>query len=256
MKKGSVAFIDILGFSGIWQRRNAEDVLNILNSVPKLIQDTYKKPPPEKNWPKSSNPECTILSDTIVVTIESEQPHCLFLLGNIICELILYFNEQKIFLRGAVAYGDYTHSGNTFVGPMIDDVASWYEVGDWVGIISTPKTNYLIDRLQPFKVDYNNFAVQSFIKYDVPDKNGDKHTLNCLNWPGYLQAAFKELPNNDVKSKVRILMEKMFTEQSEFNAAVLKKYEHTLKFVDYAVSGIELKLENEASNKFIQPTEN
>ncbi|MEA1995739.1 MAG: hypothetical protein U9N18_06330 [Campylobacterota bacterium] len=240
MKKGAVAFIDILGFKGMWQRKDI-DVMNILNGIPELIKKRYRYPPPEKKWPSSSEPQVTILSDTIVITIDSEQPHCLFLLGNIINEMTLYFHEHKMFFRGAIGYGEYIQSGNTFVGPAIDDVASWYEVADWIGIVLTPKSNYIIDRFSPFKIKVNNYDVQTFIKYDVSDKYNNTYHINCLNWPGYLQAAYEELPNNGSKSKTHKLMVGLFTEQGEFDALVLKKYENTLKFVDYAVCSIELK---------------
>ena len=246
--KGAVAFIDILGFKGIWQRRNPKEVLYILNKVSETIINSYEHPP--QNWPETSPPQVVILSDTIVITIdtkettpESEKPSCLLILGNIINGVIRHLYKGNFFIRGAVGYGEYIQSKNTFIGPLIDDVASWYEVADLIGIISTPKTNYIIDQLSNMntKFEYNNFKVPLFIKYDVPYKSDNVYPLNCLNWPGYLQAAYNESPNNSSKSKTHILMEQLFTKQAEFDSSVLKKYENTLKFVDHAVCSIKLK---------------
>jgi hypothetical protein len=97
MKKGAVAFLDILGFKGIWQSRGADDVLSLLNSVPELVIQTYKQPPPEKNWPESSEPSITILSDTIVITIKSNEPHCILLLVDIINKILVLLDMGSTF---------------------------------------------------------------------------------------------------------------------------------------------------------------
>jgi hypothetical protein len=239
MKKGAVAFLDILGFKGIWQSRGADDVLSLLNSVPELVIQTYKQPPPEKNWPESSEPSITILSDTIVITIKSNEPHCILLLVDIINKILVEFHRNNIFLRGSVGYGEYIQSGNTYIGPVIDDVAEWHEKADWIGIISTPKTNYLLDTFSTITFGVNNYKVASFLKYEVPIKGNLSANLYCLNWPGFMQASFNESPQKGLKSKVRIAMENLFSKQPEFNISVLKKYENTLNFIDYAVGFIE-----------------
>lgn len=138
MNKAAVAFVDILGFKGIWQRLDSMLVLKILKGVKERIETNYKHPAPNKGWPKSSNPKVTLLSDTVVIVIESDEPHCLLLMANIINDLSCYFYEYKLFFRGAISYGEYEQDDSTFIGPAIDDVAGWYESADWIGTILTP----------------------------------------------------------------------------------------------------------------------
>jgi hypothetical protein len=239
MNNGAIAFLDILGFKGMWQKEKPEKVLSIMQGVLKRVEKTYKQPPPEKGWPESKGPDITILSDTIVVGFRSEHPACLALIATVIYDLIHYFLEFNMFFRGAVGYGQYVQKGNIFLGPVIDDVASWYQAANWIGVVSTPRTNYFIDRLSINPLVINSIFVPFYAKYDVPDKKGSTYRLNCLNWPAYLQASCKNIPQQNKKSEVRQLIEKAFTKQYPFSANELEKYENTLKFIDFCVSKME-----------------
>jgi len=235
MDNGAIAFLDILGFKGIWQKESPEKVLSIMTGITELIQKSYKKPPPEKGYGELENPFVTILSDTIVLGYKSvESPSCMLPLGNIIYQLVHYFLKFDMFFRGAMTYGQYIQEGNTFIGPAIDDVAKWYEIG----ILTTPKCNYLIDYFAHLKTDVNSISVQTFVKYDVPGKNKETYRLNVLNWPGYLQASHNRIPEKNSKSEVRKLIEQKFGLQAAFDASVLRKYENTLKFIDFCVDGL------------------
>lgn len=236
MDKAAVAFVDILGFKGIWQRRDSNQVLDILKGVKKRITTNYKHPAIDQVWPVSSEPEVTVLSDTIVIAIKSDEPHCVLLMANIINNISLYFYEFGLFFRGAISYGEYEQEDSTFIGPAIDDVAGWYEVADWIGTILTPTTNYIYDRFKNVTVGVNKIPVTPYIKYTVPGKGGRSFKLNCLNWPAYLQASYKRITKSNEKSDARALFEKMFSEQAAFDASVLLKYENTLDFIDYSVS--------------------
>ena len=236
MDKAAVAFIDILGFKGIWQRMESEKVLKILKGVQERVKKNYKHPVPEHGWPESSSPEVTLLSDTIVVVIKSQEPHCVLLMANIINDLAYYFYEYALFFRGAISYGEYEQENATFIGPAIDDVAAWYESANWIGVILSPTTNYIYDRFDNITVGVNGIPVSPYIKYAVPTKTGGTCKLNALNWPAYLQAGYKKITEENEKSDARKLFEKMFSEQAAFDTSVLQKYENTLDFIDYSVS--------------------
>ncbi len=44
MKTGAIAFLDILGFKGIWQHRPEQEILGMLLEIPELVKKTYKAP--------------------------------------------------------------------------------------------------------------------------------------------------------------------------------------------------------------------
>lgn len=239
MNKAAIAFLDILGFKGIWQTRESDDVLKIMGGVKDKINEIYKEPSQASNWPASENPEITILSDTIVVVIKSEEPHCLFLLANIVFGLFRYFWKHNLFLRGAVSWGEYSKYESTFIGPAIDDVATWYEAANWIGVILTPKTSYLMDRFSKLSMGVNDISVIPYLKYHVPDRAGKKHHLFSINWPAYLQASYKKVPLDGEEIDSKKMMVKMFSEQSAFNGSVLEKYENTLGFLDYSIKNLQ-----------------
>jgi len=102
-------------------------------------------------------------------------------MANIINNLSLYFYDFGLFFRGAISYGEYEQEDSTFIGPAIDDVAGWYEVTDWIGVILTPTTNYIYDRFENVTIGVNKIPVTPYIKYTVPGKGGRSFKLNSLN---------------------------------------------------------------------------
>jgi hypothetical protein len=41
MKNGAVAFMDILGFRGIWQNRPPNEVIKLIEQIPELVTKNY-----------------------------------------------------------------------------------------------------------------------------------------------------------------------------------------------------------------------
>jgi hypothetical protein len=231
MKTGAIAFLDILGFKGIWQHRPEQEILDMLLAVPELVKQTYKAPPPDKGWPAVGEPGVTILSDTVIITFESEHPQTLLLMCTIISAILHHFLKHNIFARGAIGWGRYTQNGPVFLGPAVDDVAMWYEAANWIGVITTPRTNYMIDRLGNRQFEANGKKVDPFIKYDVPLKSGKPILLNVFNWPGLMQTAYV----GEGAGNFRQTMTGVFSVQDSIDASVHEKYEQTLKFIDHAL---------------------
>ena len=102
MKKGAVAFLDILGFKGIWRNRQEADVLKLMADVAEVVAREYTQPPPERRWPVSSPPQVTTLSDTVVITMDSDQPHCVLLLAVVLNQVMTYFQRHRLYVRGAL----------------------------------------------------------------------------------------------------------------------------------------------------------
>jgi len=94
----------------------------------------------------------------------------------ILNDLNFYFYKHNLFYRGAIGYGKYERDESTFIFPVIDNVASWYEAAVWIGTILTPVTNYIYDRFENMEVNINNFSVNPYIKYLVP---GPETRLMC-----------------------------------------------------------------------------
>ena len=101
--------------------------------------------------------------------------------------------------------------------------------------MSIPTTNYIIDRFEPrFALGIHGWNVDQFVKYDVPGRAGVTYRLNSLNWPGFIEAIATD-PQPSPQGEARRIMEALFAAQHSIDTSVLKKYENTLQFVDYAI---------------------
>jgi hypothetical protein len=235
MDKGAIAFLDILGFKGIWQNREPHEVIDILDSVAPRVAQTFQKNLQGQTLPfKMESPVVTILSDTIVIVLKSDHPSCIAIRSSAILDLFDFFAQHRLFFRGAISYGHYIQKGSTFIGPAIDDVAEWYNVADWIGVISTPKTSYRIDGFAALKLvlrEIGNKDIPCFIKYQVPAKAEPLYfSLNSLNWPAYFETRLAGVPDG-VCGTLKTMRD-FFADQAPFNAAVFQKFENTLRFVE------------------------
>lgn len=92
--------------------------------------------------------------------------------------------HRKLAFRGAMGYGDYLADvdSSTYLGPAVADAAEWYEISDWMGIITTPRAGILLDRFAKGK---NELVIRDvFLNYpDVPIKGEKSDLIKSVNWP-------------------------------------------------------------------------
>ena len=205
MKAGIVTLLDILGWKGIWQRKsNPEETLDKLIDQIKIYKD--------KN-PKYKNLEAKVISisDTIAITTEGGYVKSLEFHSEISRRIICQSIEDSIPIRGATCYGDFAQKGNVLVGPAIDEVASWYEVADWIGVILTPSALFQVENDHKF-----------LEKYEVPRKKSSPYNTLCCNWI--------ELWENTGKTKKDLV--NLFDKMGPITSEIASKYINTLNFYD------------------------
>ena len=231
MNNGTIAFLDILGFKGIWQRREPDEVLDILNSSVEYIKDIFSNYPFQSEWGEVTGPDITILSDTIVIIFGGPRSSCSLFLAMVVNELIAFFLDKNLFLRGAIGYGNYIKSGNSFLGPAIDDVAAWYEASKFIGVIATPRTSYLIELLTSNEVRFDTKKYPLFIKHPISFKNMPTQNIYCVNWPA---ARYGNRP--DAHKHIITI----FSEGEPFDANVFSLVENTIDFIKASVKTVEI----------------
>ena len=95
-----------------------------------------------------------LISDTFIITSNSKNRPYEFYLHMLICQrLILECLKQKLLVRGATSYGDYYNKELVFIGPAIDDSASWHEMGEEIGVFLTPKAMFMIKDIDLSRVE-------------------------------------------------------------------------------------------------------
>jgi len=213
MHEGAVTLLDVLGWKGIWQREQEADVL--LNDLIDRAKERLKRFTTDgrgKNQFKEITWDIISISDTIVFTAVGE---C-----NAAIKLTALFNNVNISnfltaglpLRGATSYGYYSVKNNILVGPAIDEVASWYEQADWIGVHMTPSATFRCEA---------NTMVGYWEDYEIPSKTYGKINSLCFNWP--MAWIIK-------KSKDELMQ--TFLKMAPITPDIAIKINNTLKFFD------------------------
>ena len=222
MKKGVITLIDILGWKGIWTR-NSDAILRLnqlINTI-KVVVNEFKKNEflNEDNFPnhfQGLETEVKSISDTIaIITYSEDANEALEYHANINAKIVADSIKYKIPVRGATSYGKLSSVGNIMVGPAVDEVASWYENTEWIGVIQTPTAMFLTD-VSRFK--YEGSILK---KHLVKTKKNGMYDTYCVNWP----AAWLIRENRDT-------LLKYFMEMGPITPDIAEKYISTLKFYD------------------------
>ena len=150
-----------------------------------------------------------------------------------ICSKILDISAKKGFpLRGAVTIGEYTYKGNVFMGPGIDECASWYEETDWLGVIFAPSAQFVIDDYRKTKdtTEKNREAKLSITWNDdqivyyshIPLKKGLSGIKYCVAW-GKEETILNEVLKNTVSLSKEIAVKYMNTNEYLYSLRPEKK---------------------------------
>jgi hypothetical protein len=206
---GFVTFMDILGWKGIWLKSDI-DPLKTMNEI--LDRGKSFRTVLQKDFERKESieikAEISLISDTFVITtymqdtpidiglrgleIKTEEEKIenkskeILLHGQIVKSIFLDCIENKLLLRGATSFGEFQHNNNSFVGPAIDEAASWHEMADMVTVFLTPSA------LHKCKSDnlINDEGVWHSYKPKLKVKDFDTF---CINWRAdYPQKKFQE----------------------------------------------------------------
>ena len=170
MRKGFVTFADILGWKGIWLKSNPQEMAKKLETILQNLKDTID----------IDNLNISLISDTFVIYSSLDDIEKEFMSHtSILLKLIDSIVTEGLLIRGATSYGEYYVSSQelTFVGPAIDEAASWHEKADDISIFLTPsaliKVKKLENDIQWIDKSLNSKSVK--LKTFVLDWKQEKH---------------------------------------------------------------------------------
>ncbi len=126
-----------------------------------------------------------LISDTFIITSNSKNRRHEFYLHMLICQrLILECLKQKLLVRGATSYGDYYNKELVFIGPAIDDSASWHEIGEEIGVFLTPKAMIMINdiKLESIKLAIGDSNILDIITLGEPKMKVDTFKTFLVDW--------------------------------------------------------------------------
>ena len=158
---GYLIFADILGWKGIWKKYiSGKERIDIVNNLID-IRDELKRD--EKNC------SLNLISDTFIIS-----PRNFEMSNKISKKLVELCLERKFVIRGAISYGECYNKDTVYVGPAVDEAASWHDVGEEIGIFYTPSARLSIQNETNFK-DFN------LLEGEIKLKSGKLKTF-FINW--------------------------------------------------------------------------
>jgi hypothetical protein len=128
-----------------------------------------------------------LISDTFVITSSGQDIIYETILHSLMAQSIVNACLKKGFLiRGATSYGEYYKQELVFVGPAIDDSASWHEMGEEIGIFFTPKALLTIEDkcVEVNSIAINNIKLKDVIFLEKPRLKVQSFETYLVNWSG------------------------------------------------------------------------
>lgn len=217
-KEGAVTFLDVLGWKGIWEKRNdaLDTLFNFVGEIKTnadLVTTAYGS---TERTMRAAKTTVLSVSDTIAIftpkPAQADPIHTLQIHARICSFIIPESIRRYIPVRGATSYGKFSTKEAIMIGPAVDEAASWHEAHDWIGVTLTPSANFKINRSE---------AV-GWKSYTPPYKNKSFGETGCVEW------AFDELGKS---------INEYFYEMGPHIPEIASKYSNTLRFLDEIGSG-------------------
>ena len=195
--KGYLIFADILGWKGIWKKFSLTEekfgVVNRLLTIRIELENEIKK--------QNSICSMNLISDTFIIYSQSFE-----MSKNLSKKLMTLCLENNLVIRGAISYGECYNKDTVYVGPAVDEAASWHDEGEEIGIFYTPSAKQEITNNNIKKTD----LLEGFMKL----KSGGIETF-FVNW--YDEEKNKEnfynLFSKIDKSSIKVYLKYLNTEK-------------------------------------------
>lgn len=181
MRDGAVAMLDILGWKGIWQRMPAAEAIDALQYIEKSVRHVWslmQDDPKVVGHHRFNLVDLHVqtISDTVVIHAEGKPHPVIELVAGCCATAIGAGLLRGLLIRGAISYGPYSSTEAIFVGPAVDEVASWYDQVEIVGACFTPQAENTALRRA---LDLKNVARRT----KVPVKGQPARDVLCVDWP-------------------------------------------------------------------------
>ncbi|MCA8831987.1 hypothetical protein [Hymenobacter pini] len=244
MQTGVITLLDILGWKGVWQRQRDQDPLANLQSILAVAEEhsAFLGASGRHKY------EVVSISDTIALVSypanDKRHERDQILEHGIISGLLIRYSIiHGIPLRGATSVGEFSKQGNALIGPAVDEVASWYEAVDWIGVITCPSIYLSLDTYNAI----DGHKIESvYSKYKVPLKTKPTESL-AVKWPMIWKQSVDELEKFGMKNTKSLGLEARtrnelvdyFLKMGPLSPDIYPKYSNTIEFYKYVTEQLK-----------------
>jgi hypothetical protein len=190
MQLGAVAFLDVLGFKGIWDRLGVDPaaVLEKLQALKRRLEPVPVRPdePSDSTGFKSW---VSFLSDTLVIASTAKYskarpedemfPLWFVCLGAADAVAAAAENDPTLVYRGSIAFGEFAIREQFLIGPAIDEAAEAEKLADGALIWFCPSATRAVERISPTNALNKDLRVVR--DYPVPLKGGGCYRTQVVN---------------------------------------------------------------------------
>ncbi len=156
MEKGAFAILDCLGFKGIWNRFDPQEILAKLIETDEVVQKACL--PISLRFPSIDENaivvDARLLSDTLVLSVKFRESnsnieelahHLVRFMCDLIGKVNNYFikNKPNLILRGSVTFGEHLIQKNFIIGPAVDKAAEYEKLPNGAFIWLDPTAELL-----------------------------------------------------------------------------------------------------------------
>lgn len=149
-KHGVVAILDALGAANY----DDSEIAEFLKSRQVVMRKLDAKTEQVSANLNTARIKTYTFNDTVLVVQESDSeeivPNDIQAFVTHLRRLVVDSLGRRILFRGSFAAGSFYEDSdtNTILGKAVTDAAAWYDKADWIGVLATPRTTILIDRLK------------------------------------------------------------------------------------------------------------
>lgn len=251
MKRGAIAFVDFLGFKGIWERHDPDQLLEKLEWLRQKVVEKHIElgkqylDEQSKAGAPSTDIDVIFVSDTVCIACwyklpeDQERTLCslAYIVGKVIAEMVREsvssLHPPPLSSRGCVSVGEFAHRGSFIMGPAVDEAAKYHQLADGAFIYLAPSAEKCIEESAQYVTHLratgqisndeldDGQELSLFLPYKVPFKDGSTHTVPVLN----------PLAGEATKDQSEIA--NRIAESFDANRKdVRRKKEHTVRFLE------------------------
>ena len=244
--EGSITFLDVLGWKGIWSRDDhaivkLEELHHLVShwAQGEALENTKRSCGALGTSWRGANTKVLLISDTLVITTYGDATPTLWLHGEIVTQAICESLSRGLPLRGATCFGKFEISERTsvFVGPAVDEAAEWYEQLDGIGVILTPTAM--------LSASLSGATNSPWIEYtNPPIKSGKLSQIQACNWP-----VIWSKRNQGSNKSPKALLSEALKRLGPISPSVAPKIFSSLDFFDKVSAQGNKTLKKSTSNK-------
>lgn len=236
-KYGVVAILDALGAANY----DDSEIAEFLKARQVVMQKLDAKTEQVSANLNTARIKTYTFNDTVLVVQESDSeetaPNDIQAFVTVLRRLVVDSLGRRILFRGSFAAGSFYEdsSTNTILGKAVTDAAAWYDKADWIGILATPRTTVLIDRL---KEQQNAEWDHLLADYKVPLSAGKEMRSWTVNWPkGFWVNGITPCKSGEKPREVFLKLLSQF----HIPLGAESKHFNTISFFDYVAKQQGLK---------------